>query len=87
MAQGGVSARASSRRCRDFAVSGDAGGEPVVALHRPSQPWLGTRSQDTAAWDYSHSIVAGGFEERSSATRLTPGSSLMMREEIVSSRS
>ena len=36
---------------------------------------------------YSHSIVAGGFELMSSATRLTPGISLMIRLEIVSSRS
>ena len=36
---------------------------------------------------YSHSIVAGGFDDRSSATRFTPGISLMIRLEIVSSRS
>jgi hypothetical protein len=36
---------------------------------------------------HSHSIVAGGFEERSSATRFTPGISLMIRLEMVSSRS
>jgi len=36
---------------------------------------------------YSHSIVAGGFEERSSATRFTPRTSLMIRELIVSSSS
>ncbi len=36
---------------------------------------------------HSHSIVAGGFDEMSSATRLIPGSSLMIRLEIVSSRS
>ena len=36
---------------------------------------------------HSHSIVAGGFDERSSATRLTAGISLMIRLEIVSSRS
>ena len=36
---------------------------------------------------YSHSIVAGGFDERSSATRLTPGISLMTLLEIVSRRS
>ncbi len=37
--------------------------------------------------DYSHSIVLGGFDEMSSATRFTSGISLMIREEIVSSRS
>ena len=36
---------------------------------------------------YSHSIVAGGFDVRSSATRFTAGISLMIRLEIVSSRS
>src|SRR5204862_8112287 len=35
---------------------------------------------------YSHSIVEGGFDEMSSATRFTPGISLMIRLEIVSSR-
>ena len=37
--------------------------------------------------DYSHSMVEGGFDEMSSATRLTAGISLMIRLEIVSSRS
>ena len=36
---------------------------------------------------HSHSIVAGGFEEMSSATRLTPRISLMIRLETRSSRS
>ena len=36
---------------------------------------------------YSHSIVAGGFEERSSATRFTAGISFTIRLEIVSSTS
>ena len=36
---------------------------------------------------YSHSIVAGGLDEMSRATRLTPGISLMIRLEIRSSRS
>src|SRR5205823_10091468 len=36
---------------------------------------------------YSHSIVPGGFDVRSSATRFTAGISLMTRLEIVSSRS
>ena len=36
---------------------------------------------------YSHSIVLGGLLEMSSATRFTPGISLMMRLEIRSSRS
>ena len=36
---------------------------------------------------YSHSIVPGGFEVRSRATRFTPGISLMIRLETVSSKS
>ena len=36
---------------------------------------------------HSHSIVPGGFEVTSSATRLTPSTSLMMREEMRSTRS
>ena len=38
-----------------------------------------------AADRHSHSIVAGGFEERSRATRLTPTTSLTIRLEITSS--
>ena len=37
--------------------------------------------------DYSHSMVAGGFEEMSYATRLIPGTSLITRVEIFASRS
>ncbi len=40
-----------------------------------------------ASSDYSHSIVAGGFELMSSATRLTWATSLMIRFETRSSRS
>ncbi len=36
---------------------------------------------------YSHSIVPGGFDEMSSATRFTPATSFTIRLEIVSSRS
>ncbi len=36
---------------------------------------------------YSHSIVPGGFEEMSRATRFTPATSLMTRLEMRSSRS
>ena len=36
---------------------------------------------------YSHSMVPGGFDVMSSTTRLTPGTSLMMRLEMRSSRS
>ena len=36
---------------------------------------------------HSHSIVLGGLEEMSKTTRFTPCTSLMMREEILPSRS
>ena len=36
---------------------------------------------------YSHSMVAGGFEVASSTTRLTPGTSLVIRVEIFASTS
>ncbi len=36
---------------------------------------------------YSHSIVAGGFDETSYTTRLMPRTSLMMREESLARRS
>jgi hypothetical protein len=62
----------------------------------PPGPWPGSDSgrvrfgQSEAALEgrrYSHSIVAGGLLLRSSATRFTPGISLMIRLEIVSNRS
>ena len=36
---------------------------------------------------YSHSMVAGGFEETSYATRLIPGTSLITRDEIAANTS
>jgi hypothetical protein len=45
------------------------------------------RQNTPALARYSHSIVAGGLLERSSATRFTPRTSLMIRELIVASRS
>ncbi len=51
--------------------------ERVRSIHRQGRP----------AASYSHSIVAGGFEEMSRATRLTPGTSLMIRFDTRSSRS
>jgi hypothetical protein len=46
---------------------------------------LGTQCGGGAA--YSHSIVAGGFEETSYATRLIPGTSLITRDEIAANTS
>src|ERR671938_624870 len=45
------------------------------------------RLEGAHAVRHSHSIVEGGFDEMSRATRFTPGISLMIRLEIVSSRS
>ena len=66
------------------------GHDPVGPAQDPEsdqaiQHGLGGYAQ--AAPSYSHSIVLGGFDEMSSATRFTAGISLMIRLEIVSSRS
>lgn len=44
----------------------------------------GADTTSTSPWDtgYSHSMVAGGFEEMSYTTRFTPSTSLMIRFEI-----
>ena len=55
--------------------------DEVAMLHAPGS----TGSPPTAL--YSHSIVDGGFDEISKTTRLTPFTSLMMRLEILPSRS
>ena len=55
--------------------------------HRPDRLRRRASASRATLDRYSHSIVAGGFELMSSATRLTPGISLMIRLEIVSSRS
>ena len=59
-----------------------AGGAPVAPAERAPELRDGL-----AAFLYSHSIVAGGFEVTSSATRFTPGISFTIRPEITSSRS
>jgi hypothetical protein len=45
------------------------------------------RQRERLGAAHSHSIVAGGFDETSRATRLTPPTSLMIRLETRSSRS
>jgi hypothetical protein len=55
---------------------------PVPGSVQPSLPIPTPRSRD-----YSHSIVAGGLLETSNTTRLTPLTSLMIREASFSSRS
>ena len=56
---------------------------------RPFDPLPDLKRWDRAQLSraYSHSIVLGGFDEMSSATRFTWGISLMMRLETFSSRS
>jgi hypothetical protein len=44
-------------------------------------------SDDCTSGAHSHSIVDGGFDVMSSTTRFTAGTSLTIRDEIVSSRS
>lgn len=48
---------------------------PEGAETTKAMPRVGARA-------YSHSIVAGGFDEMSYTTRLTPRTSLMIRFEI-----
>src|SRR5215211_1430383 len=59
----------------------------VLELGELVERLLGERLRAGIARRYSHSIVAGGFDERSSATRFTPGTSLMIRALIAASRS
>ena len=59
----------------------------VMELGELVERLLGERLRAGIARRYSHSIVAGGFDERSSATRFTPGTSLMIRALIAASRS
>jgi hypothetical protein len=60
---------------------------------REAVPWCSATASGSGssnarpAPDHSHSIVAGGFEVTSSTTRLISGTSLTMRDEIVSIRS
>ena len=87
----------SEETCQAQDMSKDTSeGPPTTALERAGFARTRSRAKRRTATrarpagsrrGYSHSIVAGGFELRSSATRLTPGISLMIRLEIVSSRS
>jgi hypothetical protein len=64
--------------------------QPIAAPHRPHANQSihdGRSGYARLARSYSHSIVLGGFDEMSSATRFTVGISLMIRLEIVSSKS
>jgi hypothetical protein len=59
----------------------------VTPLWPPELPLYGPVAAAGRDDLYSHSMVLGGFDEMSSATRFTAGISLMIRLEIVSSRS
>ena len=70
---------AASPACERAGEDGDERGEDrEPAVHGPDV---------TRVCGYSHSIVAGGFDETSSATRLTCLISPMIRFETRSSRS
>ena len=56
----------------------------IVATAVPSSP---LRMTSPRGERHSHSIVPGGFDVMSYATRFTPATSLMIREAIVSSTS
>ena len=76
---------------REPVATADAGRPSVQALlaavHTTAAD-VGCRSaRPGGRGGYSHSIVPGGFDEMSSATRFTPGTSLMIREEMTSRRS
>ena len=69
------------RAGRDVWVSPSAGQEPPRILSGPTS----TRGSHSSF--YSHSIVAGGLLLMSYTTRLTPATWLMMRVEILASKS
>src|SRR5262249_33429756 len=58
--------------------------DPAAELEEAA---AGAPLQHRLAAAYSHSMVPGGFEVRSSVTRFTPWTSLMIRLETRSSRS
>ena len=68
-------------------VAGVGGGEVlefVDAVEGTEPTEMGQRG---ARHPHSHSMVPGGFDVMSRATRLTPSTSLMMRDDNRSSRS
>ena len=74
--------RPPRRRCRTAARC-RAASEPEPFRRRP----LRTAPAAPRRHGHSHSIVPGGFDVTSSATRFTPSTSLMMREAMRSTRS
>lgn len=73
-------------------VGGRGEGGHVLNPTKPLKKWDGySEALNGGAGSrgvvYSHSIVAGGLLEMSSATLFTPGTSLMIRLEARSSRS
>ena len=76
--------RLRARRVVQVNRDGECRMQPVVCAY---EHVIGDAAQAPPPRAYSHSIVPGGFEEMSSATRLTPRTSLMIRFETRSSRS
>ena len=79
-------------RSRRGVVGRDVGGGPSVRRsRRGGRRVVVEREQlvvtEALARAHSHSMVPGGFDVTSSATRFTPSTSLMMREAIRSTRS
>ena len=73
---GASNARADGSR----SIPSESSGEWVDGA--PPSPSEG-EGRDIVEGAYSHSIVAGGFDEMSYTTRLTPGTSLTIRDEIL----
>ena len=71
----GRSSRSRGRRRADTLVGRVGGVEQLAGLAAPR------------SGGHSHSMVPGGFDVTSSATRFTPSTSLMMREAMRSTRS
>src|SRR5213078_2702319 len=69
------------------AERGERGRDRERGVGRAPQRLRRRRSRPLPGGCYSHSIVEGGFDVMSSTTRFTAGTSLTIRDEIVSSRS
>jgi len=88
-----IAGRLADEEERGAASALEVGAEPFASERRVGVLVVGGADPrggellDESLEGYSHSIVEGGFDETSSATRFTPGISLMIRLEIVSSRS
>jgi hypothetical protein len=73
--------------CTSHALERQFARTVLSELPAPPRRKTARDAAEPGARDHSHSIVEGGFDEMSRATRLTAGISLMIRLEIASSRS